>query len=423
VIPPIPHSYFQLVQEPSPVLPAPFKARRVKDVSASDKPIGSALLILIASFIQARMFFLCSMGFARMYERKSQVKKGRGAVSNNDSRFEREARVLVDDGWDNGTEIPEAVRTVIAADTARSIISRNESPDVPFSQSVNPFRGCEHGCVYCFSRPTHAYLGLSPGLDFETKLFVKRGAAELLAKQLRAKNYVCEPLALGANTDPYQPIERMEKITRAVLEVCRDFNQPVGIITKSALVTRDIDILAPMAKDGIARVAISITTLDRDLARRMEPRASTPGKRLEAIRTLAAAGIPVSVLASPMIPALNDHELEGILEAAHEAGAKGASYIILRLPLEIGPLFAEWLQEHYPDRASRVLSLIRQMRDGAIYQSGFGTRMKGTGPYADLLRQRFQLTVRRLKLNNRSWEMDCSKFRIPPSQGDQLRLF
>lgn len=358
-----------------------------------------------------------------MYERKNQATKGRGAVSNNDSRFERQMRVLVDDGWDDETELPETIRTQVEADTARSIISRNDSPDVPFSQSVNPFRGCEHGCIYCFARPTHAYLGLSPGLDFETRLFAKRDGAALLAKQLRARNYVCQPLALGANTDPYQPIERTERITRSILEVCRDFNQPVGIITKSALVTRDIDILAPMAAQGLARVAMSITTLDRDLARRMEPRASTPGKRLEAVQALTTAGVPVSVLASPMIPALNDHALEEILEAAHAAGAEGASYILLRLPLEIGPLFEEWLNEHYPDRAGRVLSLIRQTRDGALYRSEFGTRMKGTGPYADLLRQRFQIAIRRLGLNRRSWEMDCSKFRVPPSPGDQLHLF
>lgn len=358
-----------------------------------------------------------------MYERKNQATKGRGAVSNNDSRFERQTRVLVDDGWDDETELPETIRTQVEADTARSIISRNDSPDVPFSQSVNPFRGCEHGCIYCFARPTHAYLGLSPGLDFETRLFAKRDGAALLAKQLRARNYVCQPLALGANTDPYQPIERTERITRSILEVCRDFNQPVGIITKSALVTRDIDILAPMAAQGLARVAMSITTLDRDLARRMEPRASTPGKRLEAVQALTTAGVPVSVLASPMIPALNDHALEEILEAAHAAGAEGASYILLRLPLEIGPLFEEWLNEHYPDRAGRVLSLIRQTRDGALYRSEFGTRMKGTGPYADLLRQRFQIAIRRLGLNRRSWEMDCSKFRVPPSPGDQLHLF
>ena len=357
-----------------------------------------------------------------MDELRRQPLKGRAAISNESSRFERERRVLTDDGWGGEDVLAEPVRTFVQADTARHIISRNQSPDVPFDQSVNPYRGCEHGCVYCFARPTHAYLGLSPGLDFETKLFVKRDGAALLAKELRAKNYVCQPLALGANTDPYQPLERQEQITRSLLEVCRDFNQPVGIITKSALVTRDIDILAPMAAQGLVGVAVSITTLDRDLARRMEPRASTPALRLAAVRELADAGIPVSVLASPMIPALNDHELERIMEAAVEAGAEEASYIMLRLPLELAALFEEWLRRHYPDRADRVLSLIRQSRDGAIYQSEFGTRMRGTGPYADLLRHRYQLARRRLGLQGRRWAMDCSRFKPPPAKGDQLSL-
>lgn len=349
--------------------------------------------------------------------------KGRGAVSNETARFELEKRVAVDDGWAQSDMVPEPVRTVIGRDTARRIISTNQSPDVPFDQSVNPYRGCEHGCIYCFARPTHAYLGLSPGLDFETKLFVKADGAALLARELRAKSYVCRPLALGANTDPYQPIEREQRLTRALLEVCRDFNQPVGIITKSALVTRDIDLLAPMAAQGLASVAISITSLDRTLARRMEPRACTPAKRLEAVAALAAAGIPVAVLASPMIPALNDHELEAILTEAAAAGATAASYILLRLPLEIADLFEEWLREHYPDRADRVLSLVRQSRDGALYRSAFGTRMKGTGPYAALLRQRFQNAARRLGLQGRRWELDCSRFRPPPAPGEQLRMF
>ncbi|MFV3075654.1 PA0069 family radical SAM protein [Niveispirillum fermenti] len=349
--------------------------------------------------------------------------KGRAAVSNESSRFEREKRVLVDDGWSRAHEPEPPLRTTVLPDDARRVINSNESPDVPFDFSLNPYRGCEHGCVYCFARPTHAYLGLSPGLDFETRLFAKRDGAALLARELRSRSYRCQPLALGANTDPYQPIEREEGITRQILEVCRDFNQPVGIITKSALVTRDIDILAPMAAMGLARVALSVTTLDRDLARRMEPRASTPGRRLETMRTLAAAGIPVTVLASPMIPALNDHELEDIMEAAAGAGAGGASYILLRLPLEIAGLFEEWLRAHYPDRAERVLSLIRQSRDGALYRSAFGTRMKGTGPYAELLRQRFRLAARRLGLNARRWDMDCSRFRVPPAVGDQLQLF
>lgn len=357
--------------------------------------------------------------------------KGRGAVSNHTGRFERESRHRVDDGWqppvlsdEEGQEPDDApkLRTRLLPDTARSIIARNDSPDINFDQSVNPYRGCEHGCVYCFARPSHAYLGLSPGLDFETMLFAKKDAAALLDRELRAKNYVCKPLALGANTDPYQPVERTERITRSVLEVCRDFNQPVAIITKSALVMRDIDILAPMAARGLASVAISVTTLDPALARSMEPRASSPAKRLAAIGALTKAGIPVAVLSSPMIPGLNDHEMEAILTAAADQGACAASYILLRLPLEIADLFSEWLHAHTPNRADKVLSLIRQARDGALYRSEFKTRMKGTGPVAEMLSQRFKLACRRLGLEKRNWQMDCTQFRPPPRPGDQMQL-
>jgi DNA repair photolyase len=357
-----------------------------------------------------------------MDEIRRRALKGQGAISNHSSRFERERRVLVDDGWEDGREEEQAPATVVGDDSARTVISRNASPDVPFEQSLNPYKGCEHACIYCFARPTHAYLGLSPGLDFETRLFRKKNAAELLDRELRAKNYVCQPLAIGANTDPYQPLERTERITRAVLEVCRDFNQPVGLITKSALVTRDLDILGPMAERGLAAVAVSVTTLDRGLARRMEPRASTPVRRLEAVRELTEAGVPVSVLASPMIPGLNDHELEAILAAGAEAGAVGGSYIMLRLPLEIKDLFEEWLREHVPDRAERVLSLIRQARAGGLYQAEFGTRMTGTGPIAELLSRRFKLACRRLGLHGRRWDLDCGQFRVPPRAGDQLTL-
>ncbi len=349
------------------------------------------------------MFMIIRHILPTMDEIRRTALKGRGAISNESSRFERERRVLVDDGWDargeDGREEERGPATVVGDDSARTAITRNASPDVPFDQSLNPYKGCEHACIYCFARPTHAYLGLSPGLDFETRIFRKKNAAELLERDLRAKNYVCQPLAIGANTDPYQPVERTERITRSVLEVCRDFNQPVGIITKSALVTRDLDILGPMAERGLAAVAVSVTTLDRGLARRMEPRASTPARRLEAVRELTAAGVPVSVLASPMIPALNDHELEAILEAGAAAGAVGGSYIMLRLPLEIKDLFEEWLREHVPDRADRVLSLIRQARAGGLYQSEFGTRMTGTGPIAELLSRRFKLACRRLNLH------------------------
>ncbi|MCG5241153.1 PA0069 family radical SAM protein [Azospirillum doebereinerae] len=357
-----------------------------------------------------------------MDEIQRQRVKGRGAISNAVSRYERETRTLIDDGWSENEVLSDPVRTVVASASARSIIVRNNSPDIPFEQSVNPYQGCEHACIYCFARPTHAYLGLSPGLDFETRLFAKRNAADLLAKELRAKSYVCRPLALGANTDPYQPIERTERITRQILEVCRDFRQPVTVITKSALVMRDLDILAPMAADGLASVAVSVTTLDGGLARTMEPRAASPSRRLAAIRALSEAGVPVAVLASPMIPALNDHELEAILEAGVAAGATAASYILLRLPLEIKDLFEEWLRAHAPNRAEHVLSLVRQTRDGALYRADFGTRMKGTGPYAELLRARFKIAVKRLGLGARSWNLDCSRFRPPPAVGDQLSL-
>lgn len=357
-----------------------------------------------------------------MDEIKQRPQKGRGAISNATSRYERETRVLTDDGWDGNETVAQTVRTSVLDDTSRTIISRNTSPDIMFDISVNPYRGCEHACIYCFARPTHAYLGLSPGLDFETKIFRKARAAELLAAELRAKSYRCQPLALGANTDPYQPIEREQRITRAILEVCRAFNQPVTIITKSALVLRDLDMLAPMAAAGLVHVALSITTLDRDLARRMEPRASTPPRRLDAIRELTAAGVPVAALASPMIPGLNDHEMEAILEAAAEAGAVQATYILLRLPLELKDLFEEWLREHVPNRADRVLSLIRQCREGELYKARFGTRMKGTGPVAELLSRRFRLAIRRLGLNARQADLNCTLFRPPPAPGDQLTL-
>jgi DNA repair photolyase len=350
--------------------------------------------------------------------------KGRGAVSNRTGRFEAHATARIDDGWllhDPEEEAPRP-RTTLAVDAARSVIARNDSPDVPFDRSVNPYRGCEHGCVYCFARPTHAYLGLSPGLDFETRLFWKPDAPALLEAELRRAGYEADVLALGANTDPYQPAERETGLTRRILEVLRDFRHPVGVVTKSALVLRDLDILAGMARDGLASVAVSVTTLDRGLARAMEPRASAPARRIEAIRALSEAGVPTSVLASPMIPGLNDHELEAILEAAAGAGARGANTILLRLPLEIADLFREWLEAHVPDRAARVLSLVRQSRGGALYRSAFGERMRGTGPYADMLAKRLELARRRLGLDRRRWDLRTDLFRPPPRAGDQLSL-
>ena len=352
-------------------------------------------------------------------------RKGRGAVSNATGRFEAQKHIAIDDGWGSGEELPPRVDTIYARDSARSIIARNDSPDIPFSSSINPYRGCEHGCIYCFARPTHAYLGLSPGLDFETRIFVKEDAPELLAAELAKPSYVCTPIALGANTDPYQPIERKLGLTRRILEVLRAFNHPVSVVTKSALVQRDIDILAAMAERRLASVAVSITTLDRGLARALEPRAATPERRLETLAALTRAGIPACVLASPMIPALNDAELERILEAASEHGARGAGYILVRLPHELVSLFEEWLATHVPGKAKHVMSLILQAREGKAYRAEFGTRMTGTGPYAEMLRTRFETACKRLGLNQRrdSWHLDTTLFRAPPKKGDQLALF
>jgi DNA repair photolyase len=354
-------------------------------------------------------------------------RKGRGAVSNRASRFERLDAVRVDDGWaapaaGEGEPEAETLATTLLVDSARTIIARNDSPDVPFDRSINPYKGCEHGCVYCFARPTHAYLGLSPGLDFETRLFHKPDAPALLDKELRRPGYRVAPIALGANTDPYQPVDRRLGLTRSILEVLAAFNHPVGTITKSALVARDIDILGPMAERRLASACISVTTLDRDLARRMEPRAATPQRRLETIRRLSEAGVPVAVLASPMIPGLNDHELEAILDAAAQAGAVLANYILLRLPLEIADLFTEWLEAHAPNRAKRVLALMRESRGGRLYESRFGSRMKGEGAHAELLAARFRRAVRRFGLDKPAWDLDTSQFRPPPRPGDQLSL-
>jgi DNA repair photolyase len=351
-------------------------------------------------------------------------RKGRGAVGNATGRFESEVRVAFDDGWGSLDEEPLPLDTTYTRDSARSVIARNDSPDIPFDRSINPYRGCEHGCIYCFARPTHAYLGLSPGLDFESRIFVKEEAAALLRAELSKPGYRCETIALGANTDPYQPIERKLEITRRILEVLREFRHPVGVVTKSALVARDIDILAEMARDRLAVVSVSLTTLDRALARKMEPRAATPERRLETIAALSSAGIPVSVLTSPMIPALNDMEMEFLLEAAAERGARGAGYTLLRVPLEIKDLFEDWLAAHAPNKAKHVMSLLRDTHGGKPYVSEWGTRMRGTGAYAEMLRIRFERACHRLKLNERRglWRLDTSLFRPPPRPGDQLSL-
>ncbi len=352
--------------------------------------------------------------------------RGRGAKSNVAGRYEPHTRVLVDDGWDDGWRDddlpPPALRTEVIRDATRTIIARNKSPDISFEQSINPYRGCEHGCIYCFARPTHAYLGMSPGADFESRLFAKPNAAELLAKELSAPGYIPKVIAMGTNTDPYQPIEKKMRITRSILEVLRDFRHPVGIVTKSPLILRDIDILGPMAQDGLAKVALSVTTLDRRLARLMEPRAGTPQRRLQAIKGLSEAGIPAGVMFAPVIPALNDGEMEAVLAAASEMGASTAGYVLLRLPLEIKDLFREWLDASVPDRAKHVMSLIRQMRGGKDYDSQWHTRMKGTGPYAEMIARRFHMAVKRLGLNKETKPLLLGKFKPPPRAGDQLSL-
>jgi DNA repair photolyase len=310
----------------------------------------------------------------------------------------------------------------VSPDATRTIIARNDSPDIGFDRSINPYRGCEHGCIYCFARPTHAYLGLSPGLDFETKLTAKFDAPALLERELRAKNYQCAVMAMGTNTDPYQPIEREHRITRGILQVLAAHKHPVGIVTKSALVARDIDILGPMAAEGLCTVLLSVTTLDGELARTMEPRASTPQKRLAAIAALARAGIPTGVMAAPMIPALNDNELEAILAAARDAGAQRANMTLLRLPLEIKDLFTEWLESHAPGKAKHVLSLIRQSRGGKLNDPNFHSRFVGSGAYAQMLEQRFRRACQKLGLNKTPLKLDTTKFRLPPRPGDQLAL-
>jgi DNA repair photolyase len=345
-------------------------------------------------------------------------KKGRGAVTNQTGRFERYQYVDIPEEEPKGS-----VPTSVTPDTTRSIIASNDSPDVPFDISINPYRGCEHGCIYCFARPTHAFLGLSPGLDFETKIFSKPRAAELLREELRKPSYRCQVLALGANTDPYQPVERDLRITRSILEVLAEHAHPVSVVTKSRLVLRDIDILGPMAEKNLASVFVSITTLDPELARTMEPRASTPVLRLETLRGLSEAGIPCGVLASPMIPALNDSELERILKEGAAAGAVTAGYVLLRLPLELKDLFTEWLEAHYPAKAKHVLSLIQQTREGGLYQAEFGKRMRGTGQYAELLNERFRAARRRYGLDRERPPLDTTRFRLPPRSGDQMRLF
>jgi DNA repair photolyase len=348
-------------------------------------------------------------------------RRGRGARSNASGRYESETRFHFDDGWDLDEDL-SPLRTVVRDGPARTIITRNDSPDISFDRSINPYRGCEHGCIYCYARPSHCYLGHSAGLDFETQLYAKPQAATLLEKELAAPGYRPATMALGTKTDPYQPIERDRRITRAVLEVLERSGHPVGIVTKSALVVRDIDILERMAARGLAKVALSVTTLDRHLARRMEPRASTPSRRIEAIRRLSDAGIPTAVMVAPIIPALNDHEIESILAAARSAGAREAGYVMLRLPRELKDLFREWLAAEVPDRARRVLHLLQSMNGGRDYVAEFGLRQRGRGPYALQIAQRFRLALKRLGLNERRQPLRTDLFIPPEPHGAQMRL-
>ncbi len=363
-------------------------------------------------------------------------RKGRGAVTNLQGRYEVDQRESVDDGWIAPSEEESgrpALRTQIFEERAKSILTHNQSPDIPFSVSLNPYRGCEHGCIYCFARPTHSYLGLSPGLDFESRIYAKVNAPELLAREMAKKSYVPEPIALGVNTDAWQPVERDLQLTRRVIQVMSEHNQAFAAITKNSLIERDIDLLAPMAEKGLMMAAITITTLDADIARTLEPRAATPARRLRTIRALSEAGIPVGVSIAPVIPFVTDQDMERVLEACAEAGATSASYIVLRLPWEVAPLFKGWLEAHFPDRAERVMNRVRDMRGGKDYDSSFSTRMKGEGLWADLLKQRFANAVRRLGLNARNHGiLDMSHFKrvelskpLRPATPDtpQLSLF
>ena len=352
----------------------------------------------------------------------SHQARGRGSKVNMTGRFERLNRSLVDDGWQSLEDLPP-FRTEVMEESPKTIITRNDSPDISFDRSINPYRGCEHGCAYCYARPAHAFMGLSPGLDFESKLFAKANAADLLRRELLDPAYVPRTIALGANTDAYQPIERQRRITRRILEVLAEFNHPVGIVTKSALVTRVIDILKPMAEKGLVKVALSVTTLDAKLARAMEPRAATPGKRLQALEMLSAAGIPTVVMVAPIIPAVNDSEIETILKTAHMAGAREAGYVMLRLPLEVREVFKDWLEAALPERAAKVMSLVKSVRDGKESDSTWGRRMTGTGPYAWTIGRRFELASQRLGFNVNRLKLATDLFRRPPQPGDQLTLF
>ena len=353
------------------------------------------------------------------------ISKGRGVITNKSNRFEKlKRKIFLEKRIQNFDDlVATKPKTSFGKDASKSIISRNFSPDLPFDRSINPYKGCEHGCVYCFARPTHAYLGLSPGLDFESRIFYKPNAASLLKKELRKSNYVCRVIALGTNTDPYQPIEKKLHITRSILKVLSTFNHPVSIVTKSGLIERDLDILVPMAQKGLVQVFISITTLQKELANKLEPRATAPRKRLNTLRALTRAGVKSGVLVAPVIPALNDHELENILQASRNAGASTAQYILLRLPLEVAKIFAEWLELYYPDKAKHVMILMSSTRKGKLYQSEFRTRMYGTGEYANVLSNRFKLACKRLGFFKENSDLVTNRFTPPQTDNKQIDLF
>ena len=384
---------------------------------------GSDLTIEGPRILFLEMFLICSN--LRAMDEQTSIdaarRKGRGALSNATNRFEAQSRVAVHDGWDLEEDV-SPLRTDVSIERPRKVITRNSSPDLSFDRSINPYRGCEHGCVYCFARPSHAFLGLSPGLDFETKLVARPDAPKVLARELARPSYVPKTIAIGTNTDPYQPIEQRYRIMRGVLEVLAEHRHPVAIVTKGTLVERDIDILSAMARDVLVRVGLSVTTLDAELCRKMEPRVPGPARRLQTIERLTEAGIPVRVCASPMIPGLNDHEMEAILGAAKEAGAVAASYVVLRLAREVSELFREWLADAYPDRFDKVMGRIRQMHGGQDYRSDWGRRMRGQGPHADLLRHRFALACRKIGLRKELEDLRTDLFRVPPRAGDQLQL-
>ncbi|KAA0972443.1 PA0069 family radical SAM protein [Aureimonas fodinaquatilis] len=383
----------------------------MREISTADRAAFASGNMDMADYIVAQSGL--RIGFDR--------RRGRGSALNPSGRFEPFSHASFDDGWDSLEDLP-AFKTEVQVEKPKTIITRNSSPDISFDRSINPYRGCEHGCIYCFARPSHAYMGLSPGLDFESRLFAKPDAASLLEAELSKPGYKVRTIAIGTNTDPYQPVEKDWGIMRQILEVLEATNHPVGIVTKSALVTRDIDILSRMSAKGLVKVALSITTMDRKLARTMEPRAATAARRLDAVRQLSEAGIPTMVMTAPIIPGLTDSEIEKLLEAAQTAGAKEVGYVLLRLPLEVAPLFKDWLLRHYPDRYRHVLTLMRSMRDGKDYDAEWGKRMRGSGPYAMLIHRRFELAARRLGLNENRTRLNTDLFTPPKGSGVQLSL-